>query len=157
LFYPAVPGKGLSLKYWLPVVLWMGLIFEGSTDVLSSRRTSRFIGPFLRWLVPRMSDETIHAAETVIRKAGHVSEYSLLALLVWRARRRPMKNDPRPWCWREAAFAIFVAAGYAVTDEFHQLFVRSRGASAWDVLLDTLGAAAGVLTLWWIGRRRKLW
>src|SRR5436189_5604975 len=37
LFDPAVSGKGLFFKYWLPVVLWMGLIFGGSTDLLSSQ------------------------------------------------------------------------------------------------------------------------
>ena len=30
-----------SLKAWLPVVLWMGLIFFGSTDLLSAEHTSR--------------------------------------------------------------------------------------------------------------------
>jgi len=157
LFHPAVPGKVSFFKYWLPVILWMGLIFEGSTDALSSRHTSGFIGPFLRWFFPGISSEAIRSVQMGIRKGGHVSEYFVLALLLWRARRRPLRNDPRPWSWREAAFAILVAAGYAATDEYHQWFVPSRGASVWDVLLDALGATAGVLALWWIGRRRKRW
>jgi len=134
----------------------MGLIFAGSTDILSSQHTSRIIGPLLRWLNPNVSDQTIRAVQAVVRKGSHVAEYSVLALLLWRARRRPMKNDPRPWSWRDAAFAIGVAGAYAITDEVHQSFVPSRGASPWDVLLDTLGAAAGVLLLWRVGCRRKL-
>ena len=133
----------------------MGLIFGGSTDALSSQRTSRIIGPLLRWLYPNVSDETIRAVQAVVRKGSHVTEYSVLALLLWRARRKPMKNDPRPWSWREAAFAIFLAGVYAATDEFHQSCVPSRGASVWDVLLDTLGATAGIVLLWQLGRRRK--
>jgi len=157
LFHPAVSAQGSFFKYGLPVLLWMAVIFVGSTGVLSSQRTSRFIGPFLRWLIPDISDDTVRAVQTVVRKGSHVAEYSVLGVLLWRARRRPTRNDPRPWSWREAAFALFLAGGYAVTDEFHQWFVPSRGASGWDVLLDTLGAAAGILLLWRLGRRRKLW
>ena len=157
LFHPAVSGKGLFFKYWLPVVLWMGLIFGGSTDVLSSQRTSRIIGPLLRWLNPNVSDETIRAVQAVARKGGHVAEYSVLAVLLWRARRKPFKNDPRPWSWREAARVVFYSGLYAATDEFHQWFVPSRGASVWDALLDTLGAAAGLLLLLRLGRGRRLW
>jgi len=157
LFHPAVSAKDLRFKYWLPVALWMVLIFAGSTDVLSTHRTSRIIGPLLRWLYPNISDEAIRAVQTVVRKASHVTEYSVLALLLWRARRRPIKNDPRPWSWREAAFAVCAAGVYAATDEFHQMFVPSRGASIWDIGLDTLGAAGGVVVIWYCGRRRQRW
>ncbi len=157
LFHPAVSGKGLFFKYWLPVVLWMGLIFGGSTDLLSSQRTSRIIGPLLRWLNPKVSDETVRAVQTVVRKGGHVAEYSVLAVLLWRARRKPARNDPRPWCWREASLAVFYVGLYAATDEFHQWFIPSRGASVWDALLDVLAAAAGLLLLWRLGRGRRVW
>src|SRR5207247_4950006 len=90
LFHPAVSGKGLFFKYWLPVVLWLGLIFGGSTYVLSLQRTSRIIGPLLRWLNPNISDETIRAVQTVTRKGGHVAEDSVLAVLLWRGRRKPV-------------------------------------------------------------------
>ena len=135
----------------------MGLIFGGSADLLSSQRTSRIIGPLLRWLNPNVSDETVRAVQAVVRKGSHVAEYLMLALLLWRARVRPRKNDPRPWSWRHATFAIGLASVYAATDEFHQSFVPSRGASIWDMLLDTLAAAAGILLLWCVGRRRKRW
>jgi VanZ family protein len=157
LFHPAVSGKGLFFKYWLPVVLWMGLIFGASTDLMSSRRTSRIIGPLLRWLNPNVSDETICAVQTVMRKGGHVGEYSVLAALLWRARRKPFANDPRPWSWGEAARVVFYSGLYAASDEFHQWFIPSRGASVWDALLDTLGAAGGLWLLWRLGRWRRLW
>ena len=124
---------------------------------MSSQHTSRIIGPLLRWFNPNVSDETIRAVQAVVRKGSHITEYSVLALLLWRARRKPVKNDPRPWSWREAAWAIFLAGVYAATDEFHQLFVPSRGASVWDVFLDTFGAAVGILGLWKFGRWGKHW
>ena len=157
LFHPAVSGKGLFFNYWLPVVLWMGLIFGGSTDLLSSQKTSRIIAPLMRWLNPNVSEETIRAVQTVVRKGGHVAEYSVLAVLLWRARRKPFRNDPRLWSWPEATRVVFYSGLYAATDEFHQWFIPSRGASVWDALLDMLGAATGLLALWWLGRGRGLW
>ena len=38
----------MVLRKWLPPVIWMALIFGGSTDVLSGEHTSRFVLPFLR-------------------------------------------------------------------------------------------------------------
>ena len=81
----------------------------------------------------------------------------MLALLLWRAVRKPVKNDPRPWIWREARLALLLVVLYAASDEFHQLFVSSRDAAVHDVLIDTAGGAAGLLALWAIGRWRKHW
>jgi VanZ family protein len=144
-------------KYWLPVLLWMAIIFSASTDLMSSRQTSRFIGPFLRWFKSDISDQAIRRIQMVVRKGGHMVEFGVLAGLVWRARRKPVKNDPRPWIWQEAMFAILFCALYAVTDEIHQYFVATRQASALDVLWDSAGAVLGLLFLWRIGLRRKIW
>ena len=54
----------------------------------------------------------------------------------------------RPWSWRDAVLSIVVAGAYAMTDEWHQSFVATRYASAVDVLIDTAGAAAGVMVIW---------
>ncbi|MBI5775540.1 MAG: VanZ family protein [Verrucomicrobia bacterium] len=145
------------IRYWLPVLAWMLVIFSASTDLMSGRRTSRLIEPLLRWLVPDISSEALRRAHFVVRKAGHVTEYAVLALLLWRARRKPVPKDLRPWNWREAAWAVGLAALYAVSDELHQWLVVTRTASAWDVALDTSGALLGILCLWVLGfRRRKI-
>ena len=46
-----------------------------------------------------------------------------------------------------ALFAWGTATVYAATDEFHQLFVPGRSGQVKDVLLDSCGAAVGVLIL----------
>jgi len=130
------------LKYWLPAILWMVLIFAGSSDVLSNANTSRFIVPFLHWLYPRISNEAVNAISIGIRKCGHVSEYLILAMLLWRALLQGAN-------WRASLSILFVAtllgcAAFAVGDEFHQSFVPSRTPSVMDVLIDICGALVGV-------------
>jgi len=43
------------------------------------------------------------------------------------------------------ALAVLLAAAYAVSDEFHQIFVPGRSAALFDVALDSAAALAGVL------------
>jgi VanZ family protein len=123
----------------------------------AERHTSRFIGPLLRWLLPGVADTTVEHVQYTVRKAGHVSEYAILAWLLWRAVRPPARSDRRPWSWKTAAAAVALAALYACTDEYHQSFVATRYASALDVAIDTLGAAIGMAAVWLIGRWRKRW
>ena len=90
-----------------------------------------------------------------VRKCAHLAEYAVLALLVWRALRKESARENTPWRWSKAALVLALVALYAASDEFHQAFVPSREASVWDVLLDTSGAAFGLLCLWGVGRLRK--
>jgi VanZ family protein len=133
----------------------MALIFSASSDANSFERSSRIIGPLLHWLFPQMPDDTMHFIILLVRKCAHLTEYAVLALLLWRALRKPMKDNPRPWVWREARFALLIVALYAASDEFHQIFVPTRTAQVSDVFVDTAGGAGGLLALWAFGHRRK--
>ena len=79
----------------------------------------------------------------------------MLALLLWRALRQESTPGNTPWRWSKAGLVLALVALYAASDEIHQAFVPSRQASVWDVLLDTTGAAVGLLCLWAAGRLRK--
>jgi VanZ family protein len=143
--------------YWLPVVLWMILIFGFSSDSASVAHSSRILEPVLRFLFPWMSEEARFKIVFFARKCAHLTEYAVLALLVWRACRKPVRRDPRPWSWRLAGVVLLVAGFYASTDEFHQTFVPGREGCVRDVIIDTCGAAAGLFLLWLLGRWRKHW
>ena len=143
--------------YWLPVVLWMMMIFGFSSDSNSFQHSSRILEPLLRWLLPNLSPDTRDAIVFVARKGVHLSVYALLALLVWRAWRKPVRQDSRPWSWRDAGVALLVTGLYAASDEFHQTFVPNRDGCVRDVLIDTCGAAAGLFALWLLGRWRRHW
>jgi VanZ family protein len=147
----------LFFRYWVPVLVWMTLIFSGSTDVLSAGHTSRFIGPLLKWFKPDVSEETLARVQLVVRKGGHVTEYAVLAWLLWRAWRNSVRINPGPWCWTDAGAALGFAAAYACTDEIHQSFVPTRQGQFSDVLIDSCGAAIGLIIVWAIGRWRKIW
>ena len=133
----------------------MWIIFSASGDRLSFQHSSRIIGPLVRWLFPHLADEMVHAIVVSIRKFAHLFEYAVLALLLWRALRKPRWRDAPPWRWSEARLALALVALYAASDEFHQTFVRAREGCLRDVLLDTVGGALGLLGLWAVFSYRR--
>ena len=52
-----------------------------------------------------------------IRKTGHVTEYGVLAVLIWRAQRRPVAWTGS-WNFRAALWPVILCALYAATDVF---------------------------------------
>jgi VanZ family protein len=144
-----------AIKYWLPALAWMTLIFAGSTNLLSSASTSPFIVAILHRLKPDLSDHALNLAIEVIRKCGHLSEYAVLAVLTFAAVQGSFRLLKTPWSWRRAAGALAVCAAYAATDEFHQSFVPTRTSSGWDVLIDTGGAFVALALIGMLSRRHR--
>jgi VanZ family protein len=140
------------LKYWLPLIAWMLLIFAGSTDALSAEQTSRFLVPFLRWLDPQISVATIATIHFALRKLGHLTEYGVFAALLWRAMRGTLRSRRSVAI---AALVFIVSAMFAASDEFHQSFVPTRTASSSDVLIDMCGAILGLIVCFMFTWRRK--
>ncbi len=93
-----------------------------------------------------MSQPHIEDIHLVIRKCGHLAEYAILALLVWRASHQSKNNLPT-WSWPKVGGTLLVVFLYAATDEFHQSFVPTRTAHFTDVLIDTTGGAIALLAL----------
>ena len=127
---------GRIVSNWMPPIVWMVLIFAGSSDVLSAEHTSRFIVPFLRWLDPHMSFATITAIHLIVRKLGHFTEYAILAALLWRGLRGTFVGFSLGII---AAATFLITAAFAASDEFHQSFVISRTSSVHDVMIDCVG------------------
>ncbi len=123
-------------KYWVPVLLWMGFIFWLSTDSFSSGNTSSIIEPIIQFLFPGIDPALVDMIHTAIRKSAHVTEYFVLGVLLFRAFRRDSKEN-KTWQW--AGLSLIIVILYAGSDEFHQSFTATRGASIDDVGIDTLG------------------
>jgi VanZ family protein len=90
------------------------------------------------------------AVDFVVRKAGHMAAFGILALLAWTALAYTGRRHAIV-----LSFALTVA--YAATDEFHQSFTGGRHASPLDVGIDSAGAAIALLALvaWLRIRPRK--
>jgi len=138
------------VKNWLPAALWMGVIFWMSTGTFSAEHTSRFIGPLLHFLFPQFSSQDFDLLHGIIRKAGHVTEYFILGLLLFRAF---SGNSPQGWRLRWTVYVVIGVVLYALSDEFHQSFTSSRTSSLVDVGFDSAG---GVLSQIVIILRNKI-
>jgi|ERR1700722_1794066 len=125
----ATPPRRLPFGDWAPAIIWMAGLFMLSTSLFSASNTSKVIEPLLQWFFPTASVATITLLHALIRKAAHFTNY---AILFWLLTRGPLRGRP------------YVALGccvlYAMLDEGHQIFVPGRGASLYDVALDSSGA-----------------
>lgn len=131
----------------------MGVIFWMSTGMFSSEHTSQFIVPFLNFLYPGVAPHQVDMIHGLVRKTGHVSEYFLLGLLFFHAFR---SNSLQKWRLRWTIYSIIGVVFYAVSDEFHQVFVSSRTASLIDIGIDSAGGMLSQLAIiltWKIWRR----
>jgi VanZ family protein len=128
----------------------MCLIFFASTGELSASNTSLIVRPLLLWLFPDISEARIALAHFLIRKAGHFTEYAILALLAARALSGSFHDAlRRRWFY----VSLLLVVLYALSDEFHQSFVPSRTASIYDSLIDIAGGLAALA--WYALRRRR--
>jgi len=144
-------------KFWLPVVLWAVIIFSASGDKKSVHHSSRIIEPIVRWLVPDISDEAVRTTVLLVRKTAHLVEYAVLAMLLSRGLRHTVWKEANGWSRPVVLGAWLGATLYAVSDEIHQSYVPGRQGSAWDVLIDSIGAAGGLAMLWLIGCGWNKW
>jgi VanZ family protein len=127
-----------------PLILWAALIFIGSTDVLSAANTGGVLARSVLWLFPHLSEAKLGIIQLVVRKAGHFSEYAILALLAARTFSTSSRDLLRNrWFW--ASLLLIVV--YSLSDEFHQSFYPSRTASIYDSMIDSLGGLTALLLL----------
>jgi len=134
----AEPRPALNvLKYWPPVLLMIAAMYWASTDLFSDGNTRSIIERIGLSLHPRAQEAMLLALNYLVRKLAHFAEYALLAALLFRARRG---DRGARWRWRWAAYTFSLACGWALLDEFHQAFTRTRGSSIYDSMLDAAGA-----------------
>ena len=141
---------GGPLKYWAPPIIWMSAIFFFSTDIFSSDNTGSLLWKIVGSIYPGVSHELFDSIHFYIRKAGHFTVYAILALLLFRAFR---SGRGARWQWRWALYSLLIGFLYALLDEYHQTFTRHRTASIYDSLIDTSGAMAALVLLWFLSHR----
>jgi VanZ family protein len=121
----------IVMQYWVPTVLYAGVIFY-----LSSIQHPEQLLPISIW-----------------DKFAHVLEYAVLGVLCYRA----FLHASSPSTARRALLLAVVTAGiYGISDELHQLVVPLRETDVLDVLADGLGATLGAWG-WAYGRSNVPW
>ena len=113
--------KKISLEplgLWLPVFLFLGIIFYAST--IPGKDISHFF--------------SLQAA------AYHLFVYLFLAFFLVRALRRTYPDRPGI---KIVFFVIIFGIIYGIMDEFHQVFTPGRSVSGFDVFIDSLGTIIG--------------
>ena len=168
------------------MLLWMAGIFafssrSGDESAEDSYLVGTMVGDIFVPGFDEWSAEKQQAfAEKIdhpVRKTAHATEYAILGLLaagvsipevVGRRDEKTMSEEvgysrttksEYAKIRRELLIPWGIAALYAATDEFHQLFVPGRSGQFSDVILDSAGALARLLILALvikiIGRRRN--
>jgi VanZ family protein len=122
------------LKVWLPVLVWMSLIFFFSTSFGTMHNNIRLFKPVISGVMPDAHGGTIRIIVATMRDSAHFLNYGVLFSLLAIG---PFRG--RPYA------ALFVCLGYACSDELHQAFVPDRLCSPKDVALDVSGAMLGTV------------
>lgn len=139
------------ITYWLPVVMWMGAIYWGSSQSV---------------LPEPLSSPSWQGV--LLRKTVHLVEYAVLGALLWRAlfntplaqrkAERSDVKDPRATSvsWRGRSFPVALMIGllYAIFDEWHQSLIPNREARLLDVVIDMAGIVAALGLIEWCSTRR---
>ena len=130
-------------------VMWMTVIFTFSaqtreeSSTVSESFSDRLVNAtgllFHLHIDEERLREIANAMEHIVRKGAHMTEYAILAALlyVWLGRWRQQRV-------RRYGLAVMLAAVYACSDEIHQLFVEERAGMVSDVLIDSAGAVLGL-------------
>ncbi len=149
----------VSVYYWLPLCLWIAVIFS-----LSSQSYYRQdLKPWINDNVPKAKvkehlsgvefryggrEISIDAngvtgfVEFLIRKGAHVLEYAVFGYLLIRVIYYYMREIGMI---PAAAVSVAFSFVYAGSDELHQMFVASRTANMADVWLDMAGSFLGIV------------
>ena len=128
------------LVTWVPSLIWTALVLGFSSGDFSAENTGSLLGPLLVWLFPWITPSQINVIHFFVRKAAHLTEYGILALLWFRAVTYAGLRVPTG-----ALLALAISVASAIVDETHQAMVPSRTSSAADVLLDSIGATIALV------------
>lgn len=129
--------------------LWTLLILATSNDVFSGAHTGSLLATLF---AHRLSPEALASLNVVFRKSAHLAGYGILGALWFRA----LRGERTGWSLRWAIGAVAIAAAVAGIDEWHQSFVPSRGGSAYDVMLDAVGALMANVIIRFMVKRTSL-
>lgn len=134
--------KYLNMKNKYKIILtfgWMFIIFLLSNEPsgMSSGRSDLIVNTISSSLHLTLSQEIM---TFLVRKSAHTVAYFVLGVLIFNIVKDFRLNRAR----QAIVISVAVAFLYAVSDEFHQLFVQGRSCELRDVMIDTVAATIGI-------------
>lgn len=143
----SIPRKNIISL--LPALTMMIIIFIfSSKTAVKSNSSSTFIASFILQAKEKLfgvgepgeREILLELINFIVRKAAHMTEYALLAILLsihfYTINVSKIKYF---------VYNIGICVLYATSDEFHQLFVEGRSGQLSDVFIDTIGIMIGTL------------
>jgi VanZ family protein len=115
---------------WLPVIVWLAVIFGGSS-----------IGS-----LPRADDKVLDA---IGHRIAHMIEFAVLGALLLRA-----LSERGSITWRQVLGVMLLCGLYGLTDEWHQAYVPGRSSELSAIPFDLGGGLIGaVIWRWWMSKK----
>ena len=150
--------KAGSILRLIPTFLWMTVIylFSDAPAALSTDQsitvTERLLGFVGRFITLDIYTRVylIALLEPFIRKAAHMTEYAILFFFVMFSLGVFIKDRGR-----RILFSWGICLLYAVSDEFHQIFVSGRSGMVKDVVIDMIGVMLASLIYLLFARVRQ--
>ena len=133
-----------NLKRWLPVLLWMGVIYFLSSRSNPYTYIPTWVNDCVK-LMPKTAFWQEHCANEYLGRVAHLGSYTLLSLLLYRALAGSR--------WRSDLLKVYLGVvllgwGYGWSDETHQLFVPRRTFQILDLATDLAGVTLAVLLIY---------
>lgn len=131
-------------------------MFSNAPSNESSETSSKVITTFIEIRDNITNNNTSEIDKTIIienlsfivRKLAHITEYIILAFLMYNVLHNYNINDYK--------IVIILCIIYSCTDEFHQLFIPGRSGQIIDVLIDTIGIIIGTTFYYLLIKTKKI-
>lgn len=144
-------AAGFLALFWMCVIFAFSAQEQEESGAVSETFTYRIVRSADSFLGLNWNDEKLHEIakeiEGYVRKAAHMTEFGILAVLIY------IWIGKWPFTTRKKMLlAILATVLYAASDEIHQLFVAGRSGRVTDVMIDSAGAILGVLIFAGVGK-----
>ena len=92
--------------------------------------------------IPSLKSDLPNQWDLIFRKVAHITEYAILTFLFFHASSKNLNYK------KAISYSALFSITYALTDEYHQLFVFGRSGNLGDILIDSLGIFLAVFLIY---------
>ena len=129
---------------WALVFICMAIIFWLSSKTADESAAQSSV--IVKWIINHFGKNSV--TDFIVRKLAHFSEYVGLCFLASNAIYQLSKRFI-------PLYSCALTSFYAISDEFHQLFIPGRAGQIRDVCIDSTGALIMILIIYFILKRKE--